>query len=249
MASSPLPFRDERPIAAVPRALLVVFALALGAQVAWRAMQPAPTAAADQLTMPPSSAALRVLAIGDPIALGQLLTLRLQAFDNQPGISVPFAALDYNRVEAWLAAILDLDPRTGYPLLMAAQLYGQVFGHPGQQRQMSEFVLRQFLRDPDRRWQPLAHVAVMAKHRLHDLPLALRYAKALEQHARGPGVPGWARQMHIFLLEDLGEVETAKVLLGGLLASGAITDEHEARFLTERLQALENAENSTGLPR
>ncbi len=244
-----LPGRDERPLAAVPSVLLAVFALALAGQMAWRATQPAPTATADQLTMPPSSAALRVLSVGDPIALGQLLTLRLQAFDNQPGISVPFAALDYNRVEAWLDAILDLDPNTGYPLLMAAQLYGQVFGHPAKQRQMSAFVLRQFLRDPDRRWQPLAHVAVMAKHRLHDLPLALRYATALRDHAHGPGVPGWARQMHIFLLEDLGEVETARVLLGGLLASGAITDEHEARFLTERLQALENAENSTAPPR
>ncbi len=244
-----LPHRDERPVSAVPRALLAVFALALAGQMAWRALQPAPTASADQLAMPPSSAALRVLAAGEPIVFGQSLTLRLQAFDNQPGISVPFAALDYDRVEAWLAAILDLDPRSGYPLLMAAQLYAQVFGHPEKQRQMSEFVLRQFLRDPDRRWQPLAHVAVMAKHRLHDLPLALRYATALRDRARGPGVPAWARQMHIFLLEDLGEVETAKVLLGGLLASGAITDEHEARFLTERLEALENAENSTGPPR
>ena len=244
-----LPWRDERPIAAVPRALLWVLALALVAQVGGRALQPAPTAHADQLAMPPSVAALRVLAVGEPIVLGQLLTLHLQAFDNQPGVSVPFAALDYHRVEAWLATILDLDPRTGYPLLMAAQLYAQVFGQPDKERQMSEFVLREFLRDPDRRWQPLAHVAVMAKHRLHDLPLALRYATALKDHARGPAVPSWARQMHIFLLEDMGEVETAKVLLGGLLASGAITDQHEARFLTERLQALENAENSTGLSR
>ena len=242
-----LPYRDERPVAAVPRALLLLFGITLACQLAWRAAQPPPTARAEELGMPPSTSTLRVLALGDPIAFGQALTLRLQAFDNQPGVSIPFAALDYDRVEAWLAGILDLDPHTGYPLLMAAQLYAQVFGHPDQQRHMSEFVLRQFLRDPDRRWQPLAHVAVMAKHRLNDLPLALRYANALKDHARGPGVPGWARQMHIFLLEDLGEVETARVLLGGLLASGAITDEHEARFLTERLQALENAEKSTGL--
>lgn len=244
-----LPHRDERPLSAVPRLLLLVLVVALAAQTAWRSMQPAPTARADQLSMPPPRAALRALAVGDPVALGQALTLRLQAFDNQPGVSVPFAALDYDRVEAWLAALLDLDPASGYPLLMASQLYAQVFGHPAKQRQMSEFVLREFLRDPDRRWQPLAHVTVMAKHRLHDLPLALRYARALADHARGPEVPGWARQMHIFLLEDLGEVETARLLLGGLLASGAIRDEHEARFLTQRLQGMRTDENSTHLSR
>jgi hypothetical protein len=51
--------------------------------------------------------------------------------------------------------------------------------------------------------------------------------------------------MHIFVLEDLGEYETAKILLGGLLASGAITDSHEARFLTQRLNALQAAEKSS----
>ena len=32
------------------------------------------------------------------------------------------------------------------------------------------------------------------------------------------------------------------ILLGGLLASGEITDERELRFLAERLKSMENAE-------
>jgi len=47
------------------------------------------------------------------------------------------------------------------------------------------------------------------------------------------------------VLEDIGEYETAKILLGGLLASGAITDAHEARFLTERLNTLQAVEKSS----
>jgi hypothetical protein len=58
-------------------------------------------------------------------------------------------------------------------------------------------------------------------------------------------VPSWARQMHIFLREDMGELETAKILLGGLLASGTVTDVHELRFLTQRLKEMETAEKST----
>jgi hypothetical protein len=147
-------------------------------------------------------------------------------------------------VEAWLSAALDLDPAGQYPLLMAAQVYGQV-PDPARQRRMLEFVYRRFQADPDRRWRWLAHAAIMARHRLQDPQLALQYARALREQATGPHVPGWARQMEIFLHEEAGEYVAARALLGGMLHSGAITDAHELRFLTERLSQMESAENSS----
>ena len=87
------------------------------------------------------------------VGLAQALTLSLQAFDNQPGISIPFRDLDYGRVERWLAAILDLDPAGQYPLLMATHLYGQI-PDPACNQRMYEFARRKFLEDPDRRWPP-----------------------------------------------------------------------------------------------
>jgi len=52
-----------------------------------------------------ASGAERV-SLGEPIALAQWLTLYLQAFDNQPGVSIPFQDLDYPRVIRWLDTIL-----------------------------------------------------------------------------------------------------------------------------------------------
>ena len=104
---------------------------------------------------------------------------------------------------------------------------------------------RKFQEAPVRRWRWLAHAAIVAKHRLDDPRLALAYANAIATEANDASVPSWARQMHIFLLEDLGEREAAKILLGGLLASGTIADEHEIRFLMERLNAMGPAENSS----
>jgi hypothetical protein len=173
--------------------------------------------------------------------------LWLQAFDNQPGISIPFRELDYARVEAWLARILDLDPRGQYPLLAASRLYGEV-PVPEKQRPMLDFVHDRFLEDPDRRWPWLAHAAIVAKHRLGDLPLALRYARAVTDHATGPGVPAWARDMTILVLEDMGELEAARLLIGGLLDSGRVTDPHEARFLDRKLRELEGEAAGQGSP-
>jgi hypothetical protein len=224
--------------------LLVLVPLALAAQIIFTVLQPRPQARAEELTAPPSSGVLRALSLGDPVALAQMLTLWLQAFDNQPGISIPFLDLDYGKVEAWLQRILDLDPHGQYALLMASQLYAEVPDEK-KQRLMLDFVYREFLQDPNRRWPWLAHAAIMAKHRVKDLPLALRYAEALAKHATGPGVPHWATQMRIFIYEDMGEYETARVLLGGLLDSGVVQDEHELHLLIERLNHLKDAEKSS----
>ena len=234
--------RDERPLREVPRAVFAALVGALALQVTWQASLPKPVARAQALGAPPSIAALRVASLGEPIPLAQLITLYLQAFDNQPGISIPFRELDYQRVISWLAAILELDPLGQYPLLLASQVYAQV-PDEARTRAMFDFVYQQFLRDPDHRWRWLAHASLAAKHRLKDAPLALHYAREITRLARG--APGWARQMHIFMVEDLGEIESARIFLGALLTSGEIRDEHELRFLTERLETLQNAEKSS----
>jgi hypothetical protein len=234
--------RDERPMRSVPRAVVAMLAATLALQVGWQSAQPRPVASARALTAPPGVAALRIACLGEPVPLAQLMTLYLQAFDNQPGVSIPFRELDYRRVTQWLATILALDPIGQYPLLLASQVYAQV-PDQARTRTMFDFVYEQFRRDPNHRWRWLAHASLVAKHRLKDPSLALLYAREIARLA--PDAPGWARQMHIFVLEDLGEIESAKILLGALLNSGEIRDEHELRFLTERLEAMQNAEKST----
>lgn len=232
----------ERPLSAVPWIAKLILVAALGAQIAWQAIAPKPVALASGLSMPANAAWFQVASLGDPIALSELVVLRLQAFDNQPGISIPFLDLDYAAVRSWLRVALDLDPRGQYPLMMASHLYAQV-PDEAKQRLMLEFVHEEFLHDPDRRWRWLAHSAIIAKHRLKDMPLALRYAEDITRHAGT--ARGWARQMRIFILEDMGEVESAAVLLGGLLESGEVTDSAEIRFLTQRMEALKAAEKSS----
>lgn len=228
---------DERALGAVPPAVIWLVAAALAVQLVWHGLQPPPLARADALPAAPLAETMRAASFGESIAAAQLMVLYLQAFDNQPGISIPFQDLDYRRVTGWLDTALRLDPHGGYPLMMASQLYGQI-PDPARQRQMCEFVHARFLEMPDLRWRWLAHCAIMAKHRLGDSALALRYATDITRYAGAAS--GWARQMRIFILEDMGETESARVLLGGLLATGEITDPAEQHFLTERLQALEN---------
>lgn len=216
--------------------VILIVALALQFLVHWKT----PPARARAIDLPalPSVLVLRAASLDEPIALSKALMLYLQAFDNQPGLSIPFRDLDYGRVAQWLTEIVALDPSSQYPLLSASRLYAEV-PLPAKQRQMLAFVHGAFLQDPNRRWPWLAHAVLIAKHRLKDLPLASRYAADLREHARGEEVPHWAQQMEIFIREDMNEVESAKILLGGMLQSGRITDPKEWHFLSEKLKELE----------
>jgi hypothetical protein len=228
----------QRSISGVPRAVLGFLALGLAAQIALKAAAPQPSAGAEDLPAAPAVGVLRLASFGDPIALGKALMLYLQAFDYQSGSKVPYRDLDYERLEAWLAAILELDPEGQYPLLAASRLYAEV-PVEAKQRSMLEFVYRQFLIDPNRRWPWLAQATFIAKHRLRDLPLALRYARAIQERAVAPGIPLWARQMEAFILEDMNELDAARIMIGGYLQSGKVEDPGELRFLDQRLKELE----------
>lgn len=228
----------ERSLNDVPKAVLAVLAVALTLQISLKMAQPVVPPAASDLHPPPSRSSLRLASLGDPIPLAKVLMLYLQSFDYQALNRIHFRDLNYDTVQQWLLRILWLDPRGQYPLLAASRLYAEV-PNEAKIRPMLEFVYRQFTDDPDRRWPWLAHAAAVAKHRLNDLPLAKRYAAAIQKHATGPKVPLWAKQMEIFILEDMNELETARIMIGGLISSGTIHDPGEIRFLDQRLRDIE----------
>lgn len=231
--------RDERGVNSVPRWVSILLLLSLSLQFVVHSRLPTPIANADDLPRPPAYEFVQAMSFGEQPLLAKAIMLWLQSFDNQPGISIPFAALDYTNVIAWLELILALDPNAQYPLLAGSRIYSEV-PDKNKQRAMLEFIAREFRRDPDARWQWMAHAVFVAKHRIGDNALALRYASSLADHAEGSQIPHWAQQMVIFVLEDMGELESAKVLLGGLLDSGKITDPNEQWFLSKRLAEIEN---------
>lgn len=228
----------ERPLADVPRWVVAGLVLALGLQIGVAVLQPGPSARAEDLGPAPGANALRLAAAGEPVALADLLMLYLQAFDYQAGTRIPYRDLDYDRLVEWLARILELDPGGQYPLMSASRLYAEV-PDPAKQRKMLDFIYREYLKDPNRRWPWLAHSTLIAKHQLKDLPLARKYAAALQQNTTTPDAPTWVRQMEAFVLEDMNELEAAKILIGGMLASGQVKDHRDFELLESRLKQLE----------
>ncbi|MBF0445569.1 MAG: hypothetical protein HQL68_08255 [Magnetococcales bacterium] len=228
----------DRPLSDVPLWVYVFMVIALSCQMLFHAAQPRPVALAADLPHAPKTDFLHIASLGEPVTLSKVLMLWLQAFDYQSGISIRFMDLDPVGLREWLGKILALDPESQYPLVAASQMYADI---PRKDTQliMSEFVWKEFLKDPNKRWRAMGHIAILAKHSLNDLPLALKYAKSMSDNITSRNVPGWAKQMQFILLEDMGELEEARIYIGGLLASGEVTSPQEIHLLEERLLELE----------
>ncbi len=228
----------ERPLSAVPGWLWALLAASLAAQLALQAVPSAHRNAVENLPPAPRPLALRLASFGETAAAARLAMIYVQSFDLRAGNDIPFRRLNYTRLLAWLRAILATDPRSQYPLFAAARVYAEI-PDPVKVREVLQFIHQEFLADPNRRWQWLAQAALIAKYRLHDMPLALRYATALQRDTTAENVPLWAKHMVVFMLEDINELQAAKIMLGGLLVRGDIRDPAERRFLQNQLEKLE----------
>lgn len=228
----------DRPISDVPSWITTTLVLALISQLLWHSLQDPIIAKAEDLAAPLSTRTYVMSSLGEPIAVSKFLNLWLQAFDNQPGLSISFHQLNYQRLTQWLDTILELDPQGHYPMLVASRVYGSI-NDKNKKQIMMDYIFYKFNENPDKYWRWLAHVVIMAKHELKDFKLALKYANALAEKATGPNVPYWARDMKIIVLEDMGEVEAAKILVGALIESKEITDPYELNFLTQKILVLE----------
>ena len=228
----------DRPVRDVPVSAGIFLLLALIMQLLWHSQQELEMAYAEDLPLPMSVDAYKMASLNEPIAMSKMLNLWLQAFDNQPGLSVSFHQLDYVRITQWLDTIMALDPKGQYPMLVAARVYGSVTDQK-RQRIMLDYIYKKFNEAPDRHWRWLAHASIVAKHNLKDMPLALKYARALAEKT-SDNVPYWARDMHFILLEDMGETAAAKLLVGALIDSGEVSDPYEMRFLIAKIKELED---------
>lgn len=224
-----------RPVTYVPKFIRSLLFILIVAQCIWHYCFSEINATKKAMPDPQPATVYQLVSLDDSVTVAKLIMLWVQAFDNQPGISLSLKELNYEQVIVWLNLILQLDNNIQYPLLAAARFYAEV-QDVSKQKDMLEFVEQAFLDNPNQRWSAMAHAVYVAKHRIKDLALAAQYARLLRLHATGENVPHWAKQMEFFVLEDMGEFEAAMILIGGLLESGELEDEHQQKFLRARLE-------------
>lgn len=198
---------------------------------------PPPEVRQQDYTPPPPTALLRLAAFGEPETLAKILVLRLQSFDNQPGVSIPFAELNYDYLGEWLDAVVALDEHAEYPHFLMAKVYSSV-KNTERGYIAANWVWQHFKNNPDERWWWMAHIVGFVRHKLKDNTLALAMAHDLRTLLTPGKTPSWPRQMEVYILENQSEFDEAAAILFNQLEAGEITDPQEFVFLLERLEQL-----------
>src|SRR5947207_2029328 len=101
----------------------LLLGLCLLANVVFQRQNPPARVDIADLGPPPPSALVRTAALGENAFAGYLVMMFLQNVDVPLGRATPLADLERPTVIRWLDLGLDLDPDTGYPLLLAARHY------------------------------------------------------------------------------------------------------------------------------
>ncbi|MEM7292228.1 MAG: hypothetical protein AAF420_02375 [Pseudomonadota bacterium] len=236
----------ERAYSDVPGVLRALVLLALALQVGFaNESQLNPETRRAYLPSAPPQDLARVVALGEPVFSSRLMSAWLQTFDFQSGLSIPWRELDYPTLVDWLQLQLDLDPQNPFPMLAAAHLYGGITDRD-RVRLMVDFIVETFRDDPAHHWRWMAAAVMISQHRLDDIALAENLATELDLSTRGVPIPGWARQMILFIRMQMGEVESAHALLFALIEGGEINDPEEIAFLLRRLENMaKNVEKSS----
>ena len=203
---------------------------------------------------PPNANLALIAGAGERAAIGYALNLYAQSFDAQAGTLLKMRDIDHYAIRQWLEQALIIEPRSSYALMLAGRVYGEM-ANQTEGRALLDLVHRHFSAQPNQRWVWLAHAVYVARHKLQDDQLARRYARSLREQTDPAQVPRWARQLELFLLADLNELQAARVLLAAMIDSGQLGDEHELALISARLAQLEGRfqadqrpkDNATGL--
>jgi len=203
----------------------------------WRSTLYYQRPAINELPSPPSESALKLIAASDQSFSYRLIIFWLQQFDVQAGQYVSYRSIDYQKLTSWLTALSTYEPDSQYPMLLATRIYSRV-SDESRVRQMLDFIYRQYKINPEKNWRWLSEATITAQHKLKDKKLALKYATALAEE-KNDKIPFWAKDMRLLILEQMGETEQIKLLVGGLLANKLVTDENEIRFFDQLLRRIE----------
>jgi hypothetical protein len=212
----------------------LLLCICLFANVLFQRQNPPARLEVVELGTPPPAKIVSMAALGENIFASYLVMLFLQNVDVPAGRATPLADIDRSALIHWFDLTTDLDPNSGYPLLLATRHYAET-GTPAQRRIMLDWIYQRFEERPNQRWPWLVHGVFVARHVLKDNALAEFYASALRNRVTDPRLPLWVRQMDLLLRADLGETEDARAILGALVAAGQIRSPAELKFLEARL--------------
>ncbi len=159
---------------------------------------------------PPSATSMRAAFLSDDAFAFRTWAIALQNFGSI-GYSQPLKNYNYKYLENWFFLLDKLDPNSNFVPFLAAY-YFSATQNPQQLPHVIKYLEEIGTRSGREKWRWLVEAAYLARHKLNNMDEALRLAHKLGQLYE-PGMPIWTKNMEPLLRSDMGDKETAYLLM------------------------------------
>ena len=176
------------------------------------------------------------LSLSDPQFFFRTMIFTIQHTGDLNGQRVPLKDYDYTKLLNWFTLLERLDPDSQLPPLLAGYYFSST-PDPQQIQQIIDYLVRHAQTYPQTKWRWLVHAIYLARHRLHDLPQALKLSYILAR-LDVPGLPTWTKQMPAFILVDMNDTDAARTLMESILTSDPTLSNEEKSFINSYLKKL-----------
>ncbi len=191
----------------------------------------------------PGRAAMHALAFGDDQFYFRVLAFNLQNSGDTYGRFTSLRYYDFTKLYLWFTLLDELDSRSHMIPSIATYYFSQTQNTPDV-RYVVDYLYERSMRDIPRNWWWLLQSIYLAQHKLQDMDLALKVAKALVSD----GVPVFAQQMAAVVHEKRGEMEDALRIMETIRDNVKEIPESDLNFMNyfveERLNKLEEFKKS-----
>ncbi len=167
---------------------------------------------------PPSELNITSSFFGDAALAYRVWALALQNFGNSGGDYMALKDYDYKYVGEWLDRLDELDSHSNFVPFLAAYYFGATQLPKEQLPHIIAYLEKVGVRPEGEKWRFLAHAVFLARHRMNDMPEALRLAQKLASIYR-PGMPAWTKQTQVLIANEIGDKEAAYILMKSILAT------------------------------
>ena len=169
---------------------------------------------------PPGEIGVTASFLGDKAFAYRVWGMALQNFGNTGGDYRPLKNYNYTHLGQWFDLLDRLDPHSDYVPLLAAYYFGGTQNPKEQLPPVIEYLEKVGSYPEGEKWRWLAQAMYLARHKMEDMPEALRLAKELAAMYR-PGMPAWTAQTQALIATEMGDKQAAYMLLRTMLATEA----------------------------
>lgn len=182
---------------------------------------------------PPTDRSVTMSFLSDKALAYRAWAFALQNYGNTGGNYEPLKNYNYAYVGGWFDLLDRLDPHSNVVPLLASYYFGSTQNPQEQLPYVIAYLEKVGTRPEKEKWRWLAQAVYLARHRLHDVPLALRLAKELGDMYK-PGMPAWTLQTEALITAEMGDKEAAYGLLKAMIATESEhMDPNEVNFMVD----------------